>query len=480
MPNVITNLLDIKDDDLIVKALPAPENIQIYQVERKATAQFCPICNYRMHSKGTYTRTVNHPIKQGGVQVILKVRQRRWQCTNPECRHYEVEEFNFISKYKRNTNYADILIVNAFRDFSKTAAQIAREYHVSDTYALQTFDRYVDMKRGKLTPAICIDEVHLNISSRHRYALIIQDFVTGEPIDMVVSRREDITLPYFVNIPKHERMLVKYVITDMYKPYLNYIDKYFYNAIPIVDSFHVVSQINQHLLRYIRALQRNYKERDIRRKIQMENERHEHIRLKTSKEVHLLRDCRWIILANQKDIRYWSKPTFDGYFNCRMYVADYERELFKLDADLKYLRDLKEKYIEFNDKYAGRSDDARPALNALISLYKTCPYEIFNTIGFMLEEYKEPILNSFNMLQKINKKGDPYLSRLSNGPIESLNRAPKDMKRNARGYKNFDHIRNRFLFAKRKDAPILAFPKNAKEIKYATLKKRGPYRKYKK
>ena len=125
-------------------------------------------------------------------------------------------------------------------------------------------------------------------------------------------------------------MLVKYVITDMYKPYLNYIDKYFYNAIPIVDSFHVVSQINQHLLRYIRALQRNYKERDIRRKIQMENERHEHIRLKTSKEVHLLRDCRWIILANQKDIRYWSKPYFDGYFNCRMYVADYERELFKL------------------------------------------------------------------------------------------------------------------------------------------------------
>ena len=45
-------------------------------------------------------------------------------------------------------------------------------------------------------------------------------------------------------------------------------------------------------------------------------------------------------------------------------------------------------------------------------------------------------------------------SRLSNGPIESLNRKVKDLKRSGRGFRNFEHFRNRFLYATR-EAPVL-------------------------
>ena len=51
-----------------------------------------------------------------------------------------------------------------------------------------------------------------------------------------------------------------------------------------------------------------------------------------------------------------------------------------------------------------------------------------------------------------------HISRLSNGPMESLNRIAKDMKRNGHGYSNFEHLRNRFLFSQRKNAQILATP----------------------
>lgn len=34
----------------------------------------------------------------------------------------------------------------------------------------------------------------------------------------------------------------------------------------------------------------------------------------------------------------------------------------------------------------------------------------------------------------ITKNNSDYAARLSNGPMESLNRIPKDLKRNARGY----------------------------------------------
>ena len=57
------------------------------------------------------------------------------------------------------------------------------------------------------------------------------------------------------------------------------------------------------------------------------------------------------------------------------------------------------------------------------------------------------------MTERVDK-GNVYESRLSNGPIESLNRKAKDFKRSGRGYRNFEHLRNRFLFSTR-NAPTL-------------------------
>lgn len=45
--------------------------------------------------------------------------------------------------------------------------------------------------------------------------------------------------------------------------------------------------------------------------------------------------------------------------------------------------------------------------------------------------------------------GKIYDARLSNGPIESINHKVKDLKRLGRGFRNFEHFRNRFLYATR-------------------------------
>lgn len=45
--------------------------------------------------------------------------------------------------------------------------------------------------------------------------------------------------------------------------------------------------------------------------------------------------------------------------------------------------------------------------------------------------------------------GNLYNSRLSNGPIESINRKVRDLKRLGRGFRKFEHFRNRFLYATR-------------------------------
>ena len=107
----------------------------------------------------------------------------------------------------------------------------------------------------------------------------------------------------------------------------------------------------------------------------------------------------------------------------------------------------------------------------------TCGYSMFEETAVALMEYKGAIINSFVMFEPMDRNGITIRSRLSNGPMESLNRVPKDMKRHARGYGNFDHIRNRFLYAMRPDASISACPKTAAEVKQHTGRKRGAYKK---
>ena len=225
--NSITDLLDLEDSDIIVTDTSINGNTKTLTLETSPTAHYCPQRGFRMHSRGIKTRHISHPILQDGFNLCLILKQRRWRCSNPECRYESNEEFRFVSKNRRNTNASDILIVTAFRDLSESASSIAKRFHTSDTHVLDVFDRFVKMNRLPLTDIISVDEVHIDMDANCKYALVIQDFYTGEPIDILRSRRTDITELYFVSIPTEERNSVKYLLSDMYNPYIAYIDKYF-------------------------------------------------------------------------------------------------------------------------------------------------------------------------------------------------------------------------------------------------------------
>lgn len=108
--------------------------------------------------------------------------------------------------------------------------------------------------------------------------------------------------------------------------------------------------------------------------------------------------------------------------------------------------------------------DARIKLDELIDFYLNCGDSIFIEFANLLITYHDYIINSFIVAKKYGNE-QIYESRLSNGPIESLNRKIKDLKRLGRGYKNFEHFRNRFLFATRREPVINGSPK-CKPVKY--------------
>ena len=323
MDNII-EFLNFEDSDLEMLDQKVEDGKRILTLQKRPVPHFCPVCSYRMHSKGITPRTINHPVMQDGLQLVLIVRQRRWQCTNPVCRNIITDEFSFVEKYKRNTKLADILIVNEFRHASMTAAAIARKFNVSDTYALTTFSKYVDMHRRQFTEAICIDEVHVDISKVCNYALVIQDFVTGEPIDMVVNRRQEITEPYFTAIPAAERNRVRYLVSDMYRPYIAYVDKYFPNAISVVDSFHVVKFINHQIQLYMSALARRIRNRDFERHLEREQAAHRKLKFVPSRDYRLVKHYQWIVVKNQSELRYSDPPSYQ-------YHLGFYADIHKLD-----------------------------------------------------------------------------------------------------------------------------------------------------
>ena len=451
--NSIKELLDLEDADIVISDISVSGTVKTIILETHPRIRFCPICGFRMHSRGIKTRTINHPVLQDSYKLVLKLKQRRWRCTNPHCLYTTNESFNFVDKRKRNTNAADMLIINAFRDLSASASSIAEKFHVSDTYVLDTFDRYVKMDRLELTDIISIDEVFLDLDPDCKYALVIQDFYTGNPIDLLSSRRTNSTEPYFMDIPRQERASVKYLITDMYNPYIQWVSRYFPDAVPVVDSFHVIQWITHKLDMYIRDLIRSFKKRDREAYIANGGIISENTIIPKSREVYLLQKYRWLILGNQSSIIYHNELRMDSFLRCMMNTYDYEDSLFRIDPDLRELRDLKEMYIRFNAQNAGKPMDARIGLDRLIDRYLHCGNPIFHDFADLLIRYHDYIINSFIMVEK-HGQGKIYSSRLSNGPIESLNSKAKDLKRLGRGYRNFEHFRTRFLFATR-DNPVI-------------------------
>lgn len=460
----ITELLDLEDADIFISDTIVEGTTKTLVVETHPTVHYCPACGFRMYSRGIRERLISHPVLQDGYKLNLLLKQRRWRCTNEACGYTSNEEFHFVNKRRRSTNAADMLIVTAFKDLSLSASAIAKKFNTSDTHVLEIFDRYVKLNRLPLTEIISVDEVHTDIPGEAPYSMVLQDFYTGDPIDLVRSRRSNVTEPYFAAIPKTERLKVKYLLSDMYNPYLSFVDKYFPNAVPVVDAFHVIQWVNHSIDMYIRSLEKTFRERDRKKADQKSLELGRPVTVPVSDELYLLKRYRFLVLSNQANITYHDDVHMDNHLHRLMNTYNYEDALFRIAPRLRTLRDLKEEYIKFNTRNAGNPTWAQVELDDLISKYYKCGDEIFIHFASLLDKYRDPIINSFIMVEK-KGPGGLYDSRLSNGPIESLNRKAKDLKRLGRGYGNFERFRNRFLYATRNN-PVLDGTGNNDQVLY--------------
>lgn len=441
-------------------------------ISRPPVPTFCPLCHSRMHSKGIYTRSISHPVFQDGSSLLIKLRQRKWRC--PHCNHQFNERFPFVETYKQSTNLTPLLVLDAMKDLQKSTRSIARQFQMSDTQVHDIFSSYVDLKRLPLTQFISIDEVYLNIDDSHKYAFVIMDFVSGEIIDIVSNRWSNTLERYFLSIPLEERSKVRGIISDAYKVYLDFVPQFFPNASSILDSFHVIGLLNQKLNDYLNRMIRSLREKR-KKEWERSHSSDEIYKPSDSREIILLRDYRWVLLKNTKEISRSGYRHWHSKLRMNVDTVTIESMFFSIDPVLKKLHRLKEDYIEFNEAGFKTNKEAAFALKILIQKYRRSNLPIFIEFANYLDQHIEEISLSFTVVEvsrKSSRNLETYYARLSNGAMESFNRKPKDYKRSTRGASNFDYTRNRILWSERKDPHILGIPKSAEQIHSYSLKKK--------
>ena len=480
MENDISKVLMISDPDAkVTEFIKDDESMSDYVfMEKREKIMYCPDCGARMFSKGIRTKKINHPALQTGYKLAIVLTVRKWYCR--KCGRYDHDHYSFVEDGKRNSILTPFLILEKFRDLEVTARHVAKELNVSDTYVFEEFMMRVNLPRLPFSEIISVDEVHMKFDKDNLYAIVIMDFISGQIIDILPNRHKETYDEYFLHITLEERMNVKVIISDIYKPYLLFPMNYFPDSRSIIDSFHVLSLILSKIKKYIAGVKRRYQERDD--KIRQERNYKNNSSWKTmkkSREVKLLENYDWFMLKNYDDI------DFSPYYRHIRGVAywfnprETEKAFMELDPNFGEIRDLKERYVRFNRSHINDVKGAEQELREIIAIYQNSRFAMFRDIAVTLKKHIPAIAESFTYIAANEKyeENAELLRRLSNSPIEGFNVNPKNLKRLSRGVSNYEYTRNRILWATRENPHILGVPRRRDEIHRAMLKKRGPYKK---
>lgn len=228
-------------------------------MEQRKDVRNCPYCNGRRIHIKDYDYVEVNCSKTDQIKDILRIRKFRFRCK--DCSRTYTPAIGGIERYSKTSSQTFDMIV---KDFAKkmTFRDIGIRYGLSTARILQIFDekiRYVPRK--KIPYVLCIDEIRFVEEFNQKYCCVLYDFENRYIVDIIRNRQLPYLEEYFSDIPERERNYTKYFISDMYDGYRTVRNRYFSEALHIVDLFHVISQltgaVNQIRVRAMKRISEN-------------------------------------------------------------------------------------------------------------------------------------------------------------------------------------------------------------------------------
>ena len=429
--------IDSKEIDDIVSITNDKENIITLTLKKKEC--FCPNCkstHFRL-KEYRYRRIKHSLFLNKPTTFILKSRKNK--CL--ECNKTFMEPNAFAPRNSRVSYETIHTVLETAKAYNSTWKEIGIRAHVSDETAMNIFDRYVNPPRGKMPKVLSIDECYNKHQFNKPYSCIFFNFLESKIIDVIEDRSKINLGRYLSKISREERLNVKYVVIDMWEPYLDVASIYFPDAIVAIDSFHVLKEMGFALDKVRRRIMNGYQ--------------------KGSEEYYLLKKWNDLLYNDQKS---WDeKMKIKGLGNRWYNKYQLQQKMLNIHPDLKIAQEFYIQYKRHNQ--VTNIESASEMIDYFINYKDIIRVNEFIAIIQMLINWKEYIVNSFNIVDG---------RRISNGPIEGFNSNFKKMMNVANGLYSFQRFRNRLMYCYNK--PNCLSPVKEK-IKKRPRGKRGAYKK---
>lgn len=352
----------------------------------------CPSCGQMTTKVHDYRLQKIKHLKWFERLTVLFYRRRRYACA---CGKHFSEKSPFVDKYQRYTKeWNQVMRVRAVR--AKTFKEAGEVLGTSSSTVIRRFKEVAkaQVTNGvRLPKAIAIDE-YKGDTDAGTYQLIIANAETHEPIDILPNRRKDTIKDYLYQYGSD----VKLVVMDMNPSFKAAVKKAIGRPLIIADRFHYC--------RYI-----YWAIDEVRRKVQ--KEWHAYDRKKCKRMRHVL-------------YKRSGKLTEKNRWYLERYLG--------MSEELKKAYELKEAYCKWFD-WAKSSEDVGEVKVRLEAFYRKVEESQIPAFLKAIQTFRNwqvEILNSFIF---------PY----SNGFLEGINNKTKVMKRNAYGFRRFDHFKAKIL-----------------------------------
>lgn len=407
--NIITNFLQLKDPNLIftenkIIKINNIDTICVYGTleNRPKTCRCCG--SSRINIQGHKLSTIKlMPIS--GHNAVLKLNKQRYICK--DCGKTFVAKTSIVDENCYISNKVKQAAVIASKE-TVSEKHIAKELNISHSTVNREINKFRNSYKANfnyLPEVLCFDEFKSTKDADGAMSFIFCDAKEHRIIDIVENRQLRFLEKYFYRYTKDARNSVKFIVMDMYKPYVSLAKKMFPKAKIIFDKFHIINNLSRALDKARIKLMKNMDDKAYRK-------------LKRYGKL-LLKD--WYELDG---IHFKKRFCFDKAVS----QTDVVDCLLSLDERLKNT------YYAYQDILSAikRKDVTR--LNSLLEQKYT------NISGYMKTALKTTKDNKEYVTNAV-KYG------YTNGLVEGFNNKIKAIKRVAFGYRSFYNFRNRILIS---------------------------------
>lgn len=440
---ISANLVDLKKSYISFDSNTSYNIIELYL--NKENNLVCPICGskyvYVRGSKISRTKTSF----QDAPLVFVNVHRRTYVCDN---NHHFSQENPITPECRKMTAQFEVLILKDLKNINTNFKTIAKKYDVSSTYLIDLFDRKVDIKRQHLPQVLCIDEVYAKKLAKYSYCCVLYSPQLRKIIDVLDSRRKIDLVDYFAKIPIDEKNKVKFISMDLWDSYREIAKLCLPNAKISADPFHVVKNLTECFTKIRIAVMNKY--------VHLKKEKTTYYWLYKKYWKFLLKDKSKLPNGSIKVNKLGMEMTKDQIID----------NMLSLSETLAKAYELKEEYRNF--VATATLATAEDELDSLIIKFKDAHIPEYSKFINIMENWHDEIINSFNTING---------HKITNGPMERVNRDIKQIFLSSYGSSNFTRMRNRIMYCINDDASILYYKKEKSNKR--EMPARGKYNKNK-